>query len=69
LLPYYGPAIDIDTDGERAAAIIDRILGRCPDNTRADLMLVTRVLGDRQRPKDLAPARKTSSQPRAKRRS
>jgi hypothetical protein len=43
--------------------IVERIRSRCPELTRADLLLVARVLADRQRVKDgRAPSRK----PRAK---
>ena len=34
------------------AARADRIRGRCPELTHADLLLVTRVLADHQRAKD-----------------
>jgi hypothetical protein len=48
-------------DAATASAIIDRIRSRCPELTRADLLLVARVLADCQRAKDdLAPSRKQS---------
>jgi hypothetical protein len=51
-------------DAARASAIIDRIRSRCPELTRADLLLVARALADCQRAKDgLAP---TIRKPRAK---
>ena len=66
-LTYLGPVIAIDTDAARAAMIVDRIRSRCPELTRADLLLVARVLTDRQRAEDgLAPSRKPIREPRAK---
>ncbi|MGA8444809.1 MAG: hypothetical protein WB766_06390 [Roseiarcus sp.] len=53
----------IDTDAARAAAIIERILSRCPELIRADLLLVARLLADRQRVNEGPAPRK----PRAKR--
>jgi hypothetical protein len=51
-LTYLGPAIAIDTDAARAAMIVERIRSRCPELTRADLLLVARVLAEAQRVKD-----------------
>jgi hypothetical protein len=50
-LAYYGPAITIDAAAARASAIVDRIRRRCPELTRADLLLVARVLNEAQRVK------------------
>jgi hypothetical protein len=47
-------------DAARASAIIDRIRSRCPEMTRADLLLVARLLADRQRGKD-GSAKKTAA--------
>ncbi len=48
-MAYFGPPIAINDDVARAAAIVERILSRCPELTHADLLLVARVLTDRQR--------------------
>jgi hypothetical protein len=62
--------IPIDMDAARASAIIDRIRARCAELTRADFMLVARVLNASQRAEDgLAPSRKPSRRPRVKSRS
>jgi hypothetical protein len=57
-LAYYGPPIAIDTDAARAAMIIERIRSRCPELTRAGLLLVARVLAEAQRVKTKAKAPK-----------
>jgi hypothetical protein len=54
---YYGQPVAIDTAVARAARILDRIHNRCPELTRADLLLVVRVLGEAER----APSRKPAS--------
>ena len=61
-LAYHGPPIGVDSDAARAAAIIERIRNRCPELTRADLLLVARVLNDHQRVKD-GPARSRKPRP------
>jgi hypothetical protein len=69
LLTYAGPAIAIDADAARAAMIVERIRSRCPELTRADLLLVARVLADAQRGKTEANARRPRSARAAKGRS
>jgi hypothetical protein len=59
-LAYFGPAIAIDTDTTRAAAIIERIRSRCPELTRDDLLLVARVHTDRQRVAKKAAAKRAA---------
>jgi hypothetical protein len=56
------PAITINDDA-RAAMIVDRIRARCPELTSADLLLVARVLADRQRTKDGAPKKAAAKRP------
>jgi hypothetical protein len=64
-LAYFGPAIAIDTDAARAAMIVERIRSRCPELTRADLLLVARVLADAQRVKKAAAKRAAPAKKRA----
>jgi hypothetical protein len=62
-LAYTGPPIAIDTDAERAAMIVERIRSRCPELTRADLLLVAQVLADAQRVKDGSPKKAAAKRP------
>jgi hypothetical protein len=64
-LTYLGPAIAIDTDAARAGLIIDRIRARCPELTRADLLLVARVISERAK---VSPAAPLSAGPSKRRR-
>jgi hypothetical protein len=60
-LTYSAPPLVID-DAARAAVILAHIRERCPTLTRADFLLVAKVLSERA--KDVPPARKPSKKRR-----